>query len=57
MSFYMDETRGRVGVLTTLPVKHAMCTLTNAMLRYTQSFLSLHDPFFFLMFLSLSFFV
>lgn len=31
--FYRDEKRGRVGILTTLPIKHAMCTLTNAMLR------------------------
>lgn len=31
--FYRDERRGRVGILTTLPIKHAMCTLTNAMLR------------------------
>lgn len=31
--FYRDEVRQRVGVLTTLQVKHAMCTLTNAMLR------------------------
>lgn len=31
--FYQDEKRGRVGVLTTLEVKHAMCTLLNAMLR------------------------
>lgn len=31
--FYKDEKRQRVGVLTTLQVKHAMCTLTNAMLR------------------------
>lgn len=33
VSFYRDEKRGRVGMLTTLDVKHAMCTLTNAMLR------------------------
>jgi hypothetical protein len=33
VTFYKDERRGRVGILTTLPVKHAMCTLTNAMLR------------------------
>jgi hypothetical protein len=31
--FFRDERRGRVGILTTLPIKHAMCTLTNAMLR------------------------
>jgi hypothetical protein len=31
--FYKDAQRQRVGILTTLPVKHAMCTLTNAMLR------------------------
>lgn len=31
--FYRDERRARVGILTTLPIKHAMCTLTNAMLR------------------------
>ena len=33
VAFYRDEARQRVGVLTTLQVKHAMCTLTNAMLR------------------------
>jgi hypothetical protein len=33
VSFYHDEKRGRVGMLTTLQVKHAMCTLLNAMLR------------------------
>lgn len=32
--FFRDEKRGRVGMLTTLEVKHAMCTLLNAMLRY-----------------------
>ena len=32
-TFYKDEKRQRVGVLTTLPVKHAMCCLTNALLR------------------------
>jgi hypothetical protein len=31
--FYRDDKRQRVGILTTLQVKHAMCTLTNAMLR------------------------
>lgn len=31
--FYRDEQRQRVGILTTLQVKHAMCTLTNALLR------------------------
>jgi hypothetical protein len=31
--FYKDVQRQRVGILTTLQVKHAMCTLTNAMLR------------------------
>ena len=31
--FYQDDKRGRVGVLTTLDVKHAMCTMLNAMLR------------------------
>jgi hypothetical protein len=31
--FYKDSQRQRVGILTTLQVKHAMCTLTNAMLR------------------------
>lgn len=31
--FYRDMQRQRVGVLTTLQTKHAMCTLTNAMLR------------------------
>jgi hypothetical protein len=34
VSFFRDEKKDRVGMLTTLPVKHAMCTLTNAMLRY-----------------------
>jgi hypothetical protein len=33
ISFYKDEKRGRVGMLTTLQIKHAMCTLLNAMLR------------------------
>jgi hypothetical protein len=33
VSFYKDQKRQRVGMLTTLQVKHAMCTLTNAMLR------------------------
>jgi hypothetical protein len=33
VAFYKDAKRQRVGILTTLPVKHAMCTLTNAMLR------------------------
>lgn len=33
VSFYKDVQRQRVGVLTTLSVKHAMCTLVNAMLR------------------------
>jgi hypothetical protein len=33
VSFYKDCKRQRVGILTTLQVKHAMCTLTNAMLR------------------------
>ena len=33
VSFYRDAKRQRVGMLTTLQVKHAMCTLTNAMLR------------------------
>ena len=32
ITFFRDERRGRVGILTTLPIKHAMCTLTNAML-------------------------
>ena len=31
--FYQDEKRGRIGMLTTQQVKHAMCTLLNAMLR------------------------
>jgi hypothetical protein len=31
--FYQDDKRGRVGMLTTLDVKHAMCTMLNAMLR------------------------
>ena len=33
ISFFRDERRSRIGILTTLPIKHAMCTLTNAMLR------------------------
>lgn len=33
VSFHRDEKRQRVGVLTTLQVKHACCTLVNAMLR------------------------
>jgi hypothetical protein len=33
VTFYKDAQRQRVGILTTLQVKHAMCTLTNAMLR------------------------
>lgn len=33
VSFYHDEKRQRVGVLTTLQIKHACCTLVNAMLR------------------------
>jgi hypothetical protein len=33
VTFYKDVQRQRVGILTTLQVKHAMCTLTNAMLR------------------------
>ena len=33
VKFYQDEKRGRVGMLTTQQVKHAMCTLLNAMLR------------------------
>ncbi len=37
VTFYRDEKRGRVGMLTTLQVKHAMCTLLNAMLRYACS--------------------
>ena len=33
VSFYRDEKRQRVGILTTLQVKHAACTLVNSMLR------------------------
>jgi hypothetical protein len=33
VTFYKDVQRQRVGILTTLQIKHAMCTLTNAMLR------------------------
>jgi hypothetical protein len=33
VSFYKDVQQQLVGILTTLQVKHAMCTLTNAMLR------------------------
>jgi hypothetical protein len=33
VTFYKDVQRQRVGILTMLQVKHAMCTLTNAMLR------------------------
>ena len=33
VKFYYDHQRQRMGVLTTLPVKHAMCTLTNTCLR------------------------
>jgi hypothetical protein len=33
MLLEQDEKRGRVGMLTTQQVKHAMCTLLNAMLR------------------------
>ena len=33
VTFYRDEKRQRVGMLTTLPVKHSMCTLCNAYLR------------------------
>jgi hypothetical protein len=36
VNFYRDDKRQRVGILTTLQVKHAMCTLTNAMLRETR---------------------
>jgi hypothetical protein len=32
VTFYKDPRRQRVGILTTLQVKHAMCTLTKAML-------------------------
>lgn len=31
--FFRDERRQRFGVLTTHEIKHAMCTLTNTMLR------------------------
>ena len=31
--FYQDDKKGRIGMLTTQQVKHAMCTLLNAMLR------------------------
>jgi hypothetical protein len=40
VSFYHDEKRGRVGMLTTLQVKHAMCTLLNAMLRWVCAHIS-----------------
>jgi hypothetical protein len=43
VTFYRDERRGRVGMLTTLQVKHAMCTLLNAMLRYALS----HNSFYY----------
>lgn len=33
VQFYRDMQRQRVGILTTLAVKHSMCTLLNAMLR------------------------
>lgn len=33
VTFYRDEKRGRIGMLTTVEVKHAMCTLLNAMMR------------------------
>lgn len=33
VTFFRDERRQRFGVLTTHEVKHAMCTLTNTMLR------------------------
>jgi hypothetical protein len=45
VSFYCDEKRQRVGVLTTLQTKHAMCTLTNAMLRESRLSLSEGDLF------------
>ncbi len=38
VKFYQDEKRGRVGMLTTQQVKHAMCTLLNAMLRCVMFF-------------------
>lgn len=33
VTFHRDEKRQRTGILTTLQVKHACCTLVNAMLR------------------------
>lgn len=41
VSFYSDEKRGRIGMLTTVEVKHAMCTLLNAMLRCVEFLLSI----------------
>lgn len=43
--FYRDEKRGRVGMLTTLPIKHAMCTLLNAMFREDRVCCSTGDDF------------
>jgi hypothetical protein len=43
--FYQDDKRGRVGVLTTLDVKHAMCTMLNAMLREDRVCCSSKDDF------------
>jgi hypothetical protein len=34
VGFYQDDKRGRVSMLTTLEIKHAMCTLVNAMMRW-----------------------
>lgn len=43
--FYRDDKRQRVGILTTLQVKHAMCTLANAMLREKRISLSSGNHF------------
>jgi hypothetical protein len=45
VAFYRDEKRGRVGMLTTLPIKHAMCTLVNAMFREDRICASSGDGF------------
>ena len=43
VNFRLDEKAGRYGILTTQPVKHAMCQLTDVMLR--ESRVHLMQPF------------
>jgi hypothetical protein len=45
VKFHYDHQRQRVGILTTLSVKHAMCTLTNTCLRENRLFLHNNDLF------------